>query len=346
MMEMIGGVLGAGASLASGIMAAEAAEYSANVNWSINLMNYMQREREREESIALALKQKREQQLGTTDIRGTRTHFIPGRGWVTEGAPEVLEMMKLQDAEQRKVLEQDLPMRRKVMARNYLRGLEEEGVADTYRRMLSNVRQRSDEGIAADLYAAQTMGLQEASADAGRRIWAQALRTGQNSNFDEIARGLSREANNAYAKAALSSKIAARGQGFAEATAKRNQLASLYNMFASRANQLPDVQYKPQNVDFGNAADASRAAQASGQQALQATMMKGGTLDYIQPNYGWANAVGGAGNALASAFRMGGAAQRYRGGGGDSGGGVQGFAGGSDIYGGADSGIYVNGEAV
>jgi hypothetical protein len=181
MLEMIGGILGAGASLASGIIGAEAADEASERNFAINLYNLQLRERERQESMALAAQLRREGKLGTTDIRGIRTHFVPGKGWVVDAPANVKAMMAAQDAEQMKQLLQDLPMRRKVMERNYARGIEDEGVADTFRRKLANVYTPSDEAYAADLYNAQAMGLREASRDAGKRVFTQAMRTGNNS---------------------------------------------------------------------------------------------------------------------------------------------------------------------
>src|SRR6187402_2903440 len=162
MIEMLGGVLGAGASLYGGILQAEAQEDANRMNWAVNVMNYQQRERERAEAIAMSNKLRREQHLGSTDIRGTSVKFVPGKGWVTTGSPEVLEMMKLQDAEQRKVLTQDLPMRRKAMERNYARSLEEEGIADTFKRQLLNTGPaRSDKAFEADLMRAQSDAIRE-----------------------------------------------------------------------------------------------------------------------------------------------------------------------------------------
>ena len=335
MFGLLGGLAGAGASLAGGIMNAEAQDETNQLNWAINIMNMQQRERERQEAIAMALKQRAEQKLGTTDIRGTRTHFVPGKGWVVEGSKDVLDMIALQDAEQRKVLQHDLPMRRSVMDRNYSRGIEEEALADTFKRKLQNTYTPSDDEFAADLYNAQAMGLREASADAGKRVFTQAMRTQNNSNFGDIATNMARENNAAYAKAALSSKLMARGSGQKMADTRTNSLANLYNLFATRAGQLPDVGYKPQSLDTKGSLDASQAGMLNtGALATNMFAKQGGTLDYTQPNMGWGNAVASSGAALASALRGAGAR-----------GGVSGFSGsgggGSDeLYTGSEGEFY------
>jgi len=334
MFGLIGGLAGAGATLAGGIMNAEAQDETNQLNWAINVMNMQQRERERQEAIAMALKVRAEQKLGTTDIRGTRTHFVPGKGWVVEGSKDVLDMIALQDAEQRKVLGHDLPMRRSVMDRNYVRGIQEEGLADTFRRQLQNTYVPNDEGIAGDLYNAQAMGIREASGDAGRRVFTQAMRTGNNSNFDDLAASMARENNAAYAKAALTSKLMARGIGQKEADTRRNSLANLYNLFATRAGQLPETNYKPQALDTQGTLPAGQSGLLSAGNAATGMFAKqGGTLDYTQPNMGYGNAIAGAGAQLASALRGAGASK---------GGGVTGFGG----SGGDDSELYTGGEGV
>jgi hypothetical protein len=281
MMDMMGGLIGGGFGFAGAMINAEEQAETRDMNWAVAIMNYQQRERERTEAIAMALKQRREQQLGSTDIRGTRTQFIPGRGWVTTGSKEVNELMKLQDQEQRNVLTKDLPMRRKVQERNYVRGLQDEGTADTLRRMFVNslAPGKSDEGYASDLYQAQAMGLREASQDAGRRAWTQAMRTNQNSNFDEIASSMQRENNRAYANAALQSKLMARGVGEKERQGKMGALANLYNMFATRAGQEPQVNYRPQQIDTeGTLKESMAGALNTGALATQSFAKKGGEL--------------------------------------------------------------------
>lgn len=330
MFGMIGGLAGAGASIAGGIMNAEAQEETNQLNWAINVMNMQQRERERQEAIAMALKVRAEQKLGTTDIRGTRTHFVPGKGWVVEGAQSIKDMMALQDAEQKKVLQHDLPLRRNVMDRNYVRGLEDEALADTFRRQLNNTYTPDDKAFESDLYNAQAMGLREASGDAGRRLFTNVGRTGGNARaYGEVASNMMREDNAAYAKAALTSKLMARGSGEKEASARRNSLANLYNLFATRAGQMPEVNYKPQALDNeGTLAAAQTGLLGAGNTATSMFGKKGGELDYTQANMGWGNAVAAGGSALASAFRGMGAGKS---------GGVQGFGGSgssgdSDIY--------------
>jgi hypothetical protein len=333
MFEILGGVLGAGASLYGGILQAEAQDEANQINLYNNERNLQARERERSEQIAMAEKLRREQKLGSSDIRGTRVHYVEGKGWVTEGSPALLAMMKAQDAEQMKQLSIDAPMARKVRERNYSRGLQDEAMADTYRRQLGNTVTPSDDAYANDLYLAQVAGLREGSQDAGRRAFTQLFRTNDSSRAGDVAASLARENNSAYTKAALHAKLMARGSGQKEADTRRNQLANLYNLFATRAGQGTEANFKPTNIDNSAQLDSATKLDANiGQFTASSYGKPGGTLDYVQPNLGYGNAVSGAGSALASAFRSAGAAQAYRGGSGVQGFGSNSSAGGGDDY--------------
>lgn len=335
MMGLFGGLLGAGASVAGGIMNAEAQDETNQLNWAINVMNMQERRRERDEAIAMALKQRREQQLGTTDIRGTRTHFVPGKGWIVEGSPDVLAMQKAQDREQMLRLTHDLPMRRKQMDLNYQQTFPERALADTFMRKLQNRYVPDDSVYEGQLYDVAAEGLREARRDAGRRLFTNVGRTGGNIRaYQETADAISRSANDAYAKARLNAKLAARGSGVAIADARDKNNANLYNLFATRASQLPDTQYKPENIDTQGTLTASQAGMLNtGALATNMFAKKGGELDYTTANMGYGNAIASGGAALASAFRGMGAQRQY-------GGGVSGFGGSGD----GDSELYTGGE--
>src|ERR1043165_2882906 len=85
---MIGALIGAAATIGSGILGANAESDAANKNWQIDLLNYYARQQERFDTIQQAREQSAENKLGVTDAAGNRTHFIPGVGWVTELSDE------------------------------------------------------------------------------------------------------------------------------------------------------------------------------------------------------------------------------------------------------------------
>lgn len=332
MFGMLGSVAGAGLGFMGAMENADAQREATQANFALNIYNAQMKDRWRAEAIAQALRQRREQQLGTTDIRGTRTHFIPGRGWVVEGADSVNQMIALQDAEQRKVLGHDLPQLRAQRDRNYQRSFGEEALADTFRRKLS-IAQRvpDDKAYAQDLYDAQTMGLREAERNSTGPAFSNLFRTGAaNSNIARAAGEMSRAKNDAYAKAALTARIGAEGHGQAIADSNQKNLANLYNLFATRAGNMPDVGYKPQSLDTKGQLDSAAAGMlASSNTAVGAFSKEGGQLDYVPANMGYGNALAGLGSSLGSAFRGMGAR-----------GGVSGFGG----SGGDDAELYTGGE--
>jgi hypothetical protein len=337
MMDMgIGAIFGAAGSIGGALINAEEQEENRQMNWAIAIMNYQQRERERTEQIAMANKLRKEQQLGSTDIRGTRTKFVPGVGWTTTGSPEVLAMMKAQDQEQMRSIE-DLKQRRTDIQRNRQRSFADENTADTLKRMFTNQLAKgpaSDEAYANDLLQAQNMGLAEANRVSGGRAYTQAFRTGNNSNIPKIAGELAKVNNAAYAEAALKSRLMSHGIGAKEDAEKRSGLANLYNMFATRAGVLPDVSYKPQAIDTsGTLGPSMQGALQAGALAANSYGKKGGELDYMSPNFGVGNAIAGGASALGSAFSAMGAKNAYDNRSGVSGVGGTGYSGGgSDMY--------------
>ena len=249
MLGAVGGIAGGVLGYMGAMEQADAQREATRANMDFNYANMAMRERERQEAIAMAKKLQAEQKLGYTDARGMRTQFVPGQGWVSTPSDTMKRLFELQEAEQLNVLTKDLPMARAVRQRNYQRGLGEEAIADTYRRKLANLEAtpaRGDEAYANDLYTAQTTGLQDAAREAGKRQFTQLFRTGANSSAIAGAAGEMQEATNrAYSNAALQSKLMSRGMGAREKNEQRMPLANLYNLFATRAGQGAEAQYKP-----------------------------------------------------------------------------------------------------
>jgi hypothetical protein len=319
MLPLLAAGIGAAGSIASGFMGANAANRAADDNWQINLLNYYQREREREDRMAESRINKREQKQGYTDADGGSTKWVPGQGWVTTRGKEMEELDNLQKQEQRNVLTRDLPMRRRSMDRNEARSLEDEAQADTLRRDMRDVRREDDSVLESLLYDAATRKMAQAYDESQATAVREAQRTGS-SNIPKILEGMNKNRAESYGDAAMEAKLRSRGQGDAEFERKRAGLANLYNMFATRASVGPDVSYRPQNVEGaagGMADNLSKQMLAAGKDLADAAGQRGGTMDYVQPNYGMANAIGGGANALAGMFRGiaagggGNAAQKY-----------------------------------
>lgn len=302
---MIGALIGGLGTAAGGIFGAMASQDANEKNWQINLMNYYARERERRDQMAEARINKRENQLGMTDADGNSTKFVPGEGWVTTLSDESKQLNDLQKQEQLNVLTKDLPMRRRFMDRNETRSYEDESTADTLRRDMRTTRRGSDEELEALLYNAATNRMSQAYDEAQATTVREAQRTGS-SNITKMLQGLNRDRAASYADAAMEAKLRARGSAEQEYQNKIGGLANLYNMFATRASVGPDVSYRPQNVDAGAGQMASQLSKqgiATGQFLAESAGKKGGTIDYVQPDYGWANAIGSGSRALGSMFK-------------------------------------------
>lgn len=297
--------IGAAGSIASGFMGMNAANNAADTNWEIALLNYYQRERERNDRIAQAQKVDRENKLGQTDADGGTVKFVPGVGWVQTRGKTQEEIAQAQNAEQLRILQQDLPTKRAVMNRNVQRGLEDSADADSLRREMRTMRKGTDDELEALLYGAATRGMDDAFDASTATATREAARTGS-SNTGKLLAGLAEQRAKSQGDAAMEAKLRARGSGQQEYDTRRAGLANLYNMFATRASVAPDVSFQPMPVDAnGNKAMAALSKQGleAGNAVSNAFGQKGGSMDYIQPNYGAANAVATAGNALAGLFR-------------------------------------------
>lgn len=302
---MIGALIGGLGTLASGILGANAASDANEKNWKINLLNYYAREAERRDRIAQMQRVERDQKLGYTDADGSRVHFVEGKGWVNDLSGEKRQLQDAQEAEQMRVLQQDLPMKRRSMTRNEARSREDEAQADAIRRDMRDLRRGSDSELEALLYNSAVQGMDDAFDKSQAAAVTAAARTGS-SNIDRLLSGLNKDRAEAQGRAAMEAKLKARGSGDADFENKRAQLANLYNMFATRASVAPDVSYTPQNVDRnsqGMLAQGSQQGLKAGMGLGDAFGQKGGTMDYTQPDYGWANAIGSGSRALSSMFK-------------------------------------------
>lgn len=304
-LPLVAAGLGAAGSIASGFMGMKAANNAADTNWQIALLNYYQRERERNDRIAQAQKVDRENKLGQTDADGGTVKFVPGVGWVQTRGKSQEAIAKAQSAEQLRILQEDLPTKRAVMNRNVQRGLEDAVDADSVRREMRTMRKTDDSELEALLYGAATRGLDDAFDETTATATREAARTGS-SNVGKLLQGIAEQRAKTQSDAAMEAKLRARGSGQQEYDSRRAGLANLYNLFATRASVAPDVSFQPMPVDAnGNKATAQLSKQGleAGNAVTTAFGQKGGSMDYVQPNYGAANAVATAGNALAGLFR-------------------------------------------
>lgn len=303
--SMIGGGLGAVGGVVSGIMGAQAASEASDTNWEIALLNYYARNRERQDRIQEAASNKRDTKLGFTDGEGSTSKFVEGQGWVTQLADRAKQIQDLQRGEQKNVLQHDMPMKRRSMDRNEARSLEDESTADSLRRNMRDLQPGDDSQLENLLLESATHGLNRGYDEATGAAVREAART-DSSNTPRILSSINKDRAESYAKAGIEAKLKAHGSGDKEYQQKRDSLANLYNMFATRASVGPDVSFKPEQIGKTNdlfASQGSKQQLGAGNSLADAFGAKGGTMDYTQPNYGPANAMGGGASALAGMFR-------------------------------------------
>ncbi len=160
--------------------------------------------------------------------------------------------------------------------------------------------------------------------DAGARAYTSAMQ-GTNANWDNIVNSLMRSAtrqgnsnvgriltDTMKGRTGDANMLGARARAAGEQAGAQNEAGrganylNIFNALSGRSRGMPATQYNPQNV--AGASDAamknnqSLAADA-GNQLTSAYGQKGGSLDYVEPQYGYANAVSGGAQALGGAFQ-------------------------------------------
>lgn len=300
MVALLGALIGGGASIAGSLIGADATSDAAEKNWQINLLNYYQREKERRESIRQYQENQANTKLGQTNARGDRTHFVEGVGWVSDLSQSSQDLDRAQLAEQMAVLLKDKPQQREVAERNMGRQREEDFVAQGFLDELAHTEREDPNAIRLMLQQAMSRGVNEAFDKQGNQAMKTAVRTGA-SNSGNILASLGRARSDALSKAAQDALLKSGDIARQHFDQDRAGAAQLYNMFAERAGRMPNVSYQPQNVTAGSDNALSTLASSLGvdSRALaEAFARKGGTVDYVQPDLGMANALASIGGVF------------------------------------------------
>lgn len=206
---------------------------------------------------------------GQTDARGNYTHYVPGRGWVTDVTPETKGLITSSDANQRNNAVTALTRGRMEQGQNFQRRQQEGGIAqsllDQYK---AGYGAPTREGVQGQQRLAGVTGANETADNMKSGIAAAALRSGGSllpvaNNFANINRGAVVGTRSAIANADAASP------GIYEAQ-KQNYTKSMtepYNLMATRASNITDTPFTPENVSAG--VDSTRqAADAYGQNSM------------------------------------------------------------------------------
>lgn len=304
-LSAIGGIAGGAFSIMGAQEGAKASAAAHRANLIINMMNFQLRERERRDRIKQAEENRSDTHLGARDADGNRTHFVEGVGWVTELSPEMERMRGLQQREQTNVLGQDLPARRQQMFANIDRQRTENYMAQGLLNQFKNIQQEDPSAMKNRLYGAATRGVNEAFSEQGDQAMRKAIRTGA-SNTGDIIASLAAAQGEMLQKAAQDAELRAPEMAEQQFNQRRSNAAQLYNMFAERAGRMPEVSYQPINPTGQTNNILSQFAQesgVSGRDLAAAFGARGGVMDYVQPEYGSANALASTGQAVGAMGR-------------------------------------------
>jgi hypothetical protein len=294
---MLGALIGGAGSLVGGLVGAGAQQQANDMNYKINLLNHFQRQAEQEQRMKLAQQTLDDQKLGGTDAFGNTTRFEEGKGWVTSLSQRDKTLADLQRDEQLNVLKEDLPARRKQQQRNTARQEEESGIADRILKSLfTKDNDARDIKSKLDLAAAKSSKPDEAAISA---LVTRGMRTGVDTSslIDALRKTSADSLDKQMAGNDLKADEIARTYDKEDLSQKQG----LYNFFASRSAQIPGVAYNPEDVS-GTANNLYKFFAGQSQQGnsirANAANQQGGTMDYVQPNTGYGDAIAGGFGAL------------------------------------------------
>ena len=250
---------------------------------------------------------------GRQDARGNYTHYVPGRGWVTDVTPTTQGLIAASDAGQRSNLVTDATRGSAERSQNFRRRQEEGGIANT---MLDALKYRygapTQEGVRGALRIANYTGANEGADNAKSAIASAALRTGGASlptaiNFSNVDRGAVTGGRTALARADVDAPSMYEAQ-LGKWTENR---VNPYNTMATRATNSDGVPFAPENISTGldavgaNAAGVGAStvgrAVAGPATAMNSILAATALQNQSRPNYGMF--AGGITDALTNFFK-------------------------------------------
>lgn len=312
------GVIGAGLNAAggvlSGIFGARADNQAAAYNYAAMQENMRRQDEQAFLQRVMANKFYNMATAGQTDARGDQTEYIPGVGWVTTPSAMSDSLIKGSDAEQLARLGTDAQIRRRGLLENEQRRGIEGRTADAQLEQLREQPEFSVQGLKDVLLSRATADTNKAYDRTLDRIGTQAIRSGA-SNAGAIMQDVNRQRADDVRRAGSGVDAQAMQLYNDLEGARTGRQGNLYNLLASRASNFEDVPFQPSNL---NEILASRNASARNTvpniagTVINASSNPGGFYPTnIQPQYGTANALGGALSNIGGQFEKYGANQQY-----------------------------------
>lgn len=298
---MLGEILGAGATLLSGLFGSSAEKDAAEENRAIAEMNLKWQKEQFNKMLEIALRQEAEGKLGYTDANGNRVHYVEGKGWVTELSPAQQLLQEYYRGEERRQLQQDIPAKREQMFANLAAQRGEGQYADALLTQMKNLSYQPAQDVENTRNLLSAEGINEGYDKTLEAMLLRAGRTGGDTGA--IAADIGRARGADLRKAFLENQQGAQDEAYNRYATKVGNLANLYNTFRTRASATPNVEYNPRNIE-GSTQQLLTGAAGAGQQAganlLNANNVANTpTLKYEAPvQYGMANTLASLGRSL------------------------------------------------
>lgn len=288
-------ILAAAGAAIGGIGALSGAKEASKANATnekISKRDFEAAQKAREEAIEYARSMSAEDKLGMTDAQGNRLYFDPERGWVQELSP--LQQAISDRVQQEQLRQANEGAFRAEMSEKRMSDLGEDAAvrAKATGREFDRARLQ-DESSLADLIASVGTGARNQSQDRLMEGINRAMvRSGNTSNFADMM--ASRADNDAEAarQAAIEAQLTARGMVRSEYDNTREKASALQDEFTRRAAYTPTYSVNVPQTQ-------GQKGSGQGSQNLFAAMQGSTpTQDYVQPNYGPANAAATIGSAI------------------------------------------------
>lgn len=295
------GIQGLGA--VQGLMQGNAQSRAARDANNIAMLQFMEQRRAAlaaEEEARAATQRSLE---GSTDARGNRVQYIPGRGWVTTLSDGTQRLLNASDAEEYQRNTGDAAQSRALRAAIARRQGVEGNVADVTlaERGLGGRSQEATEAALLGSKAARAMAANRAMQ---RSVNMQALRQGSGGEtaIAELGRSGLEDTRTAIADARLEGAP----QFVAERAAREGANNQSYNMFAQRAANPMDTSFRPTNAasETAVAVEGARAGANQGNMALMQALANRSRITAPQQQFAENRtpvAIAGIGSALMGA---------------------------------------------
>jgi len=292
---LLGPLIGAGGSIFSAIMGADAQDQAQKYNFEIQRENLQDQQKARQEAIDYANGIRADQKKGGYDAVGNHSYFDPVKGWVTDLSPE---QQKLYDY----FYQQELPERRAQFSREATQSRSNADTADQLLQQFLRVKKELPQDAENRLYEKATEGIGEGARDVTEEAMMQATRTGNN-NIANIISKLGAQTMKQRAAAKLNASLQADDYVDKNYNDQRGGIANLYQAFLGDSQKSLDPSYDPTNIPQS----ANKLLDLFSQQGAQGNSMGYNALTQpvplrqpIEPFNASANAIGAIGSSLGS----------------------------------------------